>query len=695
MAKKTISNLNVVLGATVAPFVGAFQGLKSTVGGFVSSIGSAGKSILKFTGIAGAIGGILGAAGVGLLVKQQMEAIDGAAKLSDRLGIATESLMGMKHAADLAGVSDEQLTKGLTLLQKNMSDAVHGGKETSEAFAQLGLNAKDLIAMPTDQAFGAIADKLNGVGNVSERAALSMKIFGKSGAELAPLLAEGADGIAAAVQEAEALGLTFIRIDAAKVEEANDAITRMKSVVVGVFRSIAIAISPFITSVANTVTAAGKRMIAGVNATLPVVIETVRGILSYVVPIVTRVTDAVIGALTWLWGGITNIFNAIYAFIAPIVASIASTIAANWQTIVVLTTAEFYSIYNVIAAVLGAVWQIVQAAWSGIVTAWNWALNLIGAETTDTGSEVKSVFQTLQEWGQWLAQGITLALNTAAYAITHWRDTFELAGAEVALFVVRTGNQIAHVFTKVIPALLTWFIGNWRDIFTTIWNFTTSVFTNLLKNIGAFFSAVKSFLKGDGFDFKWTGLTEGFESTIKELPQIAEREIGPREKALAENAAGIRSAYAQGFGAYLAEQEAQAKGTAGVITDAVQDLTKGIEVKPPTVDAPKIETPTLDIDTEPLDDLSDKTKKATNDMKLLVAGSAEAMQAAAQARFAELAPAVATSSTPKAQPVPAAARQVMRANAKQPGKENEVVAVLRDILRELTGAPRIELSEEA
>lgn len=37
---------------------------------------------------------------------------------------------------------------------------------------------------------------------------------------------------------------------------------------------------------------------------------------------------------------------------------------------------------------------------------------------------------------------------------------------------------------------------------------------------------------GKGFEFKPTGLLDGFESVIKELPQIAERQMGPLESSL-------------------------------------------------------------------------------------------------------------------------------------------------------------------
>ena len=73
-------------------------------------------------------GGLLAAAGVGGLgyvIKQQMEAIDSTAKLSDRLGISTENLVSLQHAAKLAGVEHVGLGSdfdGITYVPEGLED---------------------------------------------------------------------------------------------------------------------------------------------------------------------------------------------------------------------------------------------------------------------------------------------------------------------------------------------------------------------------------------------------------------------------------------------------------------------------------------------------------------------------------------------------------------------------------------------
>ena len=78
-----------------------------------------------------------------------------------------------------------------------------------------------------------------------------MDVFGKSGQGLLPLLSSGAAGLGAMQAEAAALGLSFSRLDAAKVEEANDAISRVKAVFVGLARSAVISLAPSLQSAAE------------------------------------------------------------------------------------------------------------------------------------------------------------------------------------------------------------------------------------------------------------------------------------------------------------------------------------------------------------------------------------------------------------------------------------------------------------
>lgn len=185
------------------------------------------------------------------LVSAAIDAGDSLAKTADRLGITTEALASMRHAGELAGVSADEMDKSLTKLNRSIAEGAAGQAKLEQAFGRLNLNARELATIPVDQAFNHISDAMKGVRNSAERTALAMDIFGKFGATMIGLMAGGSDGMKAAAAEALKLGLALSRVDAAKLEIANDSMYRIRSVFAGIGNTIATKLSPYIKAAAD------------------------------------------------------------------------------------------------------------------------------------------------------------------------------------------------------------------------------------------------------------------------------------------------------------------------------------------------------------------------------------------------------------------------------------------------------------
>lgn len=177
--------------------------------------------------------------------------IDDLGKLSDRLGFATEDLVALQHAAGLAGVENETLNNALQKMNVNLAKAMQGG-EVAKVFESMGLDAQKLIDINPMDALGQIADGLAGFQTPAEKAAAAVAIFGKSGAGLLTVLQDGSQGLRDARKEAEAFGITFDRLSALQVEQANDAMTRAGTVLTGLKNSLVIALSPAVEAAAVT-----------------------------------------------------------------------------------------------------------------------------------------------------------------------------------------------------------------------------------------------------------------------------------------------------------------------------------------------------------------------------------------------------------------------------------------------------------
>jgi hypothetical protein len=184
----------------------------------------------------GAIVGRFGAIGAAITAALEVASIKGAIdagdelnKLSQKTGIAVETLSGYKVAAELSDVSTEEFAKGVKTLSVNMVAAAGGSKDQAAAFQAIGVSVKnaDGSLRNIDDVLGDVAERFAGYEDGAAKAALAQDIFGKSGAALIPLLNAGRQGLIDAREEAEKLGVVFSKDLAQQAEQFNDNLTRL------------------------------------------------------------------------------------------------------------------------------------------------------------------------------------------------------------------------------------------------------------------------------------------------------------------------------------------------------------------------------------------------------------------------------------------------------------------------------------
>ncbi|HEX5443296.1 MAG TPA: tape measure protein [Pirellulales bacterium] len=107
-------------------------------------------------------------------------------------------------------------------------------------------------------------------------------------------------------------------------------------------------------------------------------------------------------------------------------------------------------------------------------------------------------------------------------------DNFEtyllLAWEHTKLFAANSYERIKTFFEN-IGVTLEWLGENWRSVFQTIWDFTKTAIENMGQNMAAFWQATRDWMAGKGFKFEWTGLLDGFESSISKMPALLTAQI--------------------------------------------------------------------------------------------------------------------------------------------------------------------------
>lgn len=188
-----------------------------------------GDVIGKLRNMAGVLGAGVGISQLVGFVNTSADLADELNDVSARLGITTQGLQQWQYAAKLSGIETESLRGALGFLQRNLAGAADGNAEAARTFRQLGTPIKnaDGSLRSLDDVMLGLSEGMQKIDDPTKRAGLAMRLFGRSGAQIVPLLSEGPEGIARLRAEFEDLGGGASAEATRAAGEYNDAMDRL------------------------------------------------------------------------------------------------------------------------------------------------------------------------------------------------------------------------------------------------------------------------------------------------------------------------------------------------------------------------------------------------------------------------------------------------------------------------------------
>lgn len=166
-----------------------------------------------------------------------------------KTGVATKALQEYTWAAKLNGVQQDTLFGSLTKLNKTVATASAGkNKDALALFRKMGISLKDANGhmKTSDALLPEIADGLARIKDPAVRTRAAMALFGKSGAEMLPMLLEGSEGLKAYAKEAQALGLVLSDDDIKNADRLGDNFDKIKGASQGLANTIGAKLAPVI-----------------------------------------------------------------------------------------------------------------------------------------------------------------------------------------------------------------------------------------------------------------------------------------------------------------------------------------------------------------------------------------------------------------------------------------------------------------
>lgn len=322
---------------------------------FSNGLASAQSGLKRFASMA-KVGLAAAAAAAGVLalaVKGTINAADEMSKAAQKIGIPIEELSRLKYAADLSGVSFEQLQTSVGKLSKNMAEALE--KPTSaaaKAFGDLGISVTnaDGTLRSSSEVMKDIADRFAAMPDGAAKTAAAMELMGRAGAGMIPMLNGGAEGLGKLMAEADQFGQVFSKEMGANAELFNDNISRLQGALGMLVAKLATELMPHLVAFTNWLVA---------NA--PAITAFVVKMVEFGASVVQLGVD-VYGFVTGAWAAFEAAWDGMLAKVDAVKQRI-STFASE---LVAMFTALPGQMMEIGGQIIDGLWQGIQARWESV-----------------------------------------------------------------------------------------------------------------------------------------------------------------------------------------------------------------------------------------------------------------------------------------------------------------------------------------
>jgi hypothetical protein len=515
---RPINNLNNKIAQSTAKIRGlaAVPGavFKATgLGAIGSQLGKVGSGFLQLrsaiTGLLGPfarLGLLAGGIGLGTFISDAIGAGSELVKLSQTTGASVESLQRLQYAAKQSGVSAESMNGALVRLNRSIVEAMKPAKkkgvnEFAQAFRAAGISAAELRTLKPEEIFLRLSSAIANMSSQTNKAALAQKLLGKTGAELIPVMNEGAWGINALGDELAATGAIMDDATARSAKAFGDTMLKMGQHVRGLAYDILRELLPSMIGAAGGM---DEWITANKEWLKTEIIQVVRDLVGIGTAFVNLVKNDIIPAIAALrpaWDAVVAVLGKNNAMLLAFTAVVAPGILA---ALFAIGKAVLGLVAVLAANPIGA--AIIAIAAAGLLIWKYW--EPIKGFFVDLWEGVKAAFWAVLGWLEEFARHFSWGVLTGDW----W-------GFRV--FMGQLWDSIRDVFTGAI-AWLGEFAAAWvpqpildawaavADFFSGVWSRVAAAFQVGADVVGA---VARAFLPQPILD-AWAGLDEAFAGLV-------------------------------------------------------------------------------------------------------------------------------------------------------------------------------------
>ena len=369
-------------------------------------------------------------------------------KMRAKTGFSAKSLSELSFAAGQGGASLESVDKALQGMARMSVDAGRGLTTATDSLDELGISQADFQSANPEQQFEMLTTALSGIADPTKKAGLAMKVFGRAGRDMLPMLNDGPEGIAAMRAEAEALGITMSDDAASSAAALTDAMGRLQSQLKYVVVQIGAALAPALVKISTFITPVLARVIEFVKNNKMLIVAVAAVGVGLV---------ALGGILMGLALAISTVTTIAGILFSPMVIGIGLAAAAIVGLIAYFV--DFEAVFASVKALSDNLWSSMAKGWEGIQAAIASGDFGLAFEIAMKSAEI-AVFEALDRlWGGWrdFAAKVTNVIRDVVKTIqgiwskgVDWiADKIIKVGMAVGLIDEATGKQMLIESAKI------------------------------------------------------------------------------------------------------------------------------------------------------------------------------------------------------------------------------------------------------
>ena len=458
-------------------------------------------------------------------------------------GIGVEAFQKLAYAGRMSGVETEKLSASLVKFDRMVAEATGGNKTYMQTFEDLGIKIKDSAGnlRQPNEIFEDVADIFHNTEDGIGKTALAVELFGKSGADLIPMLNDGKAGLKAFYAEAERLGLALSNEMIAKGDAFSDQLENIGEQVKGVKLQLGAALIPALSAatekiskvidkitkwvqenpelaatIGNIAMTTGKWI--AILGTAAIAIGSGAFIILQFRKAFRAMSDAVTIGIS-IFKNIKNTFlvvdkamkgytktqklatvatklfnkalkaNPILTIISLIIAlgAVVYSVIKNWDKI----AAWFKKLWDAIVGIFKAAWEAIKKVWSTVT---GWFSNLWGGIKAGAGKAWEGIKNTINK----AREGVQKAWGS----VKGW---FSNLWGNVKSGISNAWGGIKDWFSNLQP--VEWMRGAWENVGT------------FFENLGPrFYEWGKNLLQG-----LWNGITSMVDKIVEGMKNIGRR----------------------------------------------------------------------------------------------------------------------------------------------------------------------------